>query len=262
MPVVDLNAVTQSFSGLDARFGLDEFVFSAQIEKIKHSWKADTFDGSGLGTDVKNSHVGMREGDLEMDGFASMASGEFSDILYQRFGRSAPVKAWYTPGEGLEEGDPIVFQPGRINDSSIDIATNEVVKTSVKVGAAGLMCKGVILLSPLGVLPGASGTGAIHNNTAGGGTSTYGGAAMLHLYALDGGTTPSLEVTIEHSTTGAGTWTEVTTFDAVSEPGAWLVKIPSTTSINAYVRASYTVTGSPTAVQAMCEFGRFYNRAG
>lgn len=261
MPFVDFNTVTESFSGLDAYFGIDEFVFSAQIEKIKHSWKADTFDGSGLGTAVKNSHVGIREGDLELDGFTSMRAGAFSDVLYQRFGRTTPVKTWYTPGEGLDEGDPIVFQTGRIYDSSIDIATNEVVKTSVKIGAAGLMAKGNILLSPLAPLSGASGTGAVLDNTAGGGASAFGGAAMLHVYALDGGTDPALTVTVEHSTTGSGTWSPLGAFPAVEGVGSWLLTFPSVVTVNSFVRASWAVTGTPTGLQAMADFGRIYRRA-
>lgn len=260
MPVVDIGAVTESFSGLDAHFGIDEFIFSAQVEKIKHSWKADTFDGSGLGTSDKNSHVGIREGDLELDGFAAMRPGEFSDILYQRFGRSTASKFWYTPGEGLDAGDPIIFQLGRIYDSSIDIATDDVVKTSVKAGSAGLMAKGGILLSPAGLLPGASGTSAILDNTAGGGQSNFGAAAFLHVYAIDGGTTPALTVTLEHCDTSAGTYTEIGEFAAATAPGAWHIKIPSVTPVKAFVRATWAVTGAPAALQAMCNFGRLYSR--
>lgn len=262
MPAIDLTLPTESYAGLDASFGLDEFIVTAQIKDINHDIKASTFDGSGLGTGTKNKRVGMREGDFKGTGFMAGRPGKFTNVLNQRFGRNTPVNLWYTTEPGFATGTPIVIQPSRISGMAPKIGPEDVITVDVEAVAAGAMYMGHTLLSPETLLSGTTGTTAIHDNTAGGGASTYGGAALVCLYALDGGTTPTFQIVFEHSTAVGGTYTTFATLTApVSTPGSWLIPIPSTTTINAFTRATWTVTGTPTTKQAMAAFARSYSRA-
>jgi hypothetical protein len=78
------------------------------------------------------------------------------------------------------------------------------------------------------------------------------------VWALDGGTTPSVAIKIQHSPDGT-TWTDLITFTTKSAPGSQRVTLPSTTTVNAYLQATWTLTGSPTGVQVLAGFARGIN---
>lgn len=254
---IDLNQVTVAYPGYQAQWGLEQYLFGAQGNDISHSRKADKVDGSGFGTRVRNSLPGMQEGSLKIKGLAAMEKGALGWQLNQWFGRRSPVNAWYAL-EGLEPLSPITMQPSSIIDSSISAKLKDAVDFDLELDARGAYNDGIILLSPAHPLTGSSGTGSLDDNTLYGGATTTGGAAQLHVWALDGGTTPSVSVTIQHSPDGT-TWTTLTTFTTASAIGSQRITLPSTTTINAKVQAIWTLTGAPTGVQVLLGFARGVN---
>lgn len=257
MTVVDLNQVTTAYPGYKAQWGIEQFLFGAQGNDLSHSRKADKIDGSGFGTRVKNEFPGMQEGSLTIKGLAVMDKGALNYQLNQWLGRKSPVNAWYAL-QGLTALSPITLQPSSVMEASIAAKLKDAVDFNLELGARGAYDDGVILLSPGTLVAGASGTGSNDNNTTLGGATTTGGVGQLHVWAIDGGTTPSVTIKIQHSPDGT-TWTDLVTFAAKTAPGSQRITIPSTTTINAQVQAIWTVTGSPTAVQVLCGFARGIN---
>jgi hypothetical protein len=254
---IDLNQVTVAYPGYQAQWGLEQYLFGAQGNDISHSRKADKVDGSGFGTRVRNSLPGMQEGSLKIKGLAAMEKGALGWQLNQWFGRRSPVNAWYAL-EGLEMLSPITMQPSSIIDSSISAKLKDAVDFDLELDARGAYNDGVILLSPAHPLTGASGTGSLDDNTGYGGATQTGGAAQLHVWALDGGTAPTVSVTIQHSPDGT-TWTTLTTFTTTGTVGSQRITLPSTTTINTKVQAIWTLTGAPTGVQVLLGFARGVN---
>lgn len=250
---VNVNALTESFPGFKVNWGIDEYLFSAQGNDLNHGRKADTIDGSGFGTLVKNNLPGMQEGNLKIKGLASMAKGRLNYVLNQRFGRTTPVLAWYAL-QGLTALSPVTMQPSSITDSSVMAKLKDAVEFDLELNARGDYNDGFILVSPKALLT-ITGMGPEDNNTGFGGATLFGGTAQMHVWAVDGGTTPSMTMKIQHSPDGT-TWTDLVTFAAVTAPGAQRVVLPSTTTVNARVRASYTITGTPTGIQALVGFAR------
>lgn len=251
---IDLNQVTVAYPGYQAQWGLEQYLFGAQGNDISHSRKADKVDGSGFGTRVRNSLPGMQEGSLKIKGLAAMEKGALGWQLNQWFGRRSPVNAWYAL-EGLNALQPVTMQPSSIIDSSITAKLKDAVDFDLELDARGAYNDGVILLSPATLLTGASGTGSLDDNTGFGGATTTGAAAQLHVWAFDGGTAPSVSVTIQHSPDGT-TWTNLTTFTTRTTLGSQRITLPSTTTVNAKVQAIYTLTGAPTGVQVLLGFAR------
>lgn len=254
---VDLNQVTVAYPGFKAQWGIEGYLFGAQGNDISHSRKADEIDGSGFGTRVKNNLPGMQEAKLTIKGLAAMEKGAISQILNQWHGRKTPLNCWYAL-QGLTAGSPLTMQPSTLLDNSISAKLKDAVDFSVELAARGAYDDGTIMLSPTTLLSGASGTGPVDNNTTFGGATTTGGAAQLHVWALDGGTTPSITVKVQHSPDGT-TWTDLVTFSAKTAIGSQRITLPSTTTVNAQLQCTWTTTGTPTGVQVLCGFARGVN---
>jgi hypothetical protein len=254
---VDLNQVTEVYPAYKAQWGIEQFLFGAQGNDIEHGRKADKIDGSGFGTRVRNSLPGLQDGSLKIKGLAAMEKGALIWQVNQWFGRVSPVNAWYAL-QGLTAGSPITMQPSSIIDSSISAKLKDAVDFSLELDARGAYNDGVILLSPGTLLTGASGTGPVDDNTNYGGATTNGVAAQLHVWAFDGGTSPAITVTIQHSSDGV-TWTNLINFAAQSTLGSQRITLPSGTTVNQKVQATYTISGSPTDVQVLLGFARVPN---
>ena len=249
----DLTAPTISYSGWKIHWGIDEYVFTAQGNDLNHGRKADKIDGSGFGTRVKNNLSGMQEGNLKIKGLYAGGKGTLNSILSTRFGRTSPIHAWYAP-QGLNVGSPLMMQPSSMNDYSVMAKLKDSVEFDLELDARGAYDDGYILVSPKTLLA-VTGMGAVDDNTGQGGATTAGGSAQLYVWAVDGGTTPSLTMKVQHSSDGT-TWTDLAVFTAASAAGVQRVALSSTTTVNARLRASWTITGTPVGVQAMVGFAR------
>lgn len=257
MAPVDLNQVTLAYPGYKAQWGLEQYLFGAQGNDIEHSRKADKIDGSGFGTRVRNSLPGMQEGSLKVKGLAVMDKGQLNWQLNQWFGRKSPVNAWFCL-EGMEPLQPITMQPSSIIDASITAKLKDAVDFSLELDARGAYDDGVILLSPQNLLTGSSGAGPVDMNAGFGDATTTGATAQMHVWAIDGGTSPTVTVTIQHSADGT-TWTPLISFSAMSTIGSQRVVLPSTTTVNTQVKATWTTSGTPTDVQVLLGFARGIN---
>lgn len=254
---IDLAQASLFYPGYKAQWGIEQFVWSARANDIEHSLKADKVDGSTFGTRVRNSLPGLQDGSLKVKGVAALERGEINYWIGQWFGRKSPVNAWYCL-EGLAALQPITMQPSSIIDASRSAKLKDANDFSLELDARGAYNDGFILLSPQTLLTGSSGTGPVDDNTSTGGATTTGGAAQLHVIAIDGGTTPSVTVTIQHSPDGT-TWTNLMSFTAMSALGSQRIVLPSTTQVNAKVQATWTISGSPTDVQVLLGFARGVN---
>lgn len=254
---LDLRATTTAYPGYKTHWGIEQYLFSAQGNDLQHSRKADKIDMSGFGTRVRNSQPGMQEGSLKIKGLATMDKGTLNWQLGQWFGRKSQVNAWFAL-EGLNALSPITMQPSSVIDASISAKLKDAVDFDLELDARGAFDDGVILLSPASLLVGASGTGSLDDNTLYGGATSTGCAAQLHVWAFDGGTTPSVTVTIQHSPDGV-TWTNLIAFNPMSAVGSQRITLPYPTLVNQKVQAIWSTTGSPTDVQVLCGFARGIN---
>lgn len=254
---VNLNQVTIAYPGYKTQWGIEQYLFGAQGNDLQHSRKADKVDGSGFGTRVRNNLPGMQDGTLKIKGLATMDRGTLNWQIGQWFGRNSPVNAWFAL-EGLNALQPLTMQPSSIIDASIMAKLKDAVDFDLELDARGAYDDGIILLSPANLLVGASGTGSLCDDTNYGGATTTGASGVLHVWAFDGGTSPSVTVTIQHSPDGT-TWTNLISFTATSALGSQRVVVPTGVTINQKIQAIWTATGSPTDVQVLCGFARTPN---
>ena len=99
----------------------------------------------------------------------------------------------------------------------------------------------------------ATGNGSAVDGTA---ATTNGGIAHLHVTAV-GGTTPELDVTIEHSVNGSTSWATLATFTQVTTATAsQRVVVAAGTSVRRYLRVAYTVAGTNPTYTIAVAFAR------
>lgn len=262
MAVIDFSTDTIAYAGFKSHWGLEGNVFTRQTEDFDVSGEADELDGSTWGARFENMLTGQQKAEAKVTGVHTGVKGNIGDVMNTLRGRSTPVRGWAAM-ESLNALSPIAFFPCRVKKYGVKAARKEVVKFDAEITASGDYNNGFILVSPKSVTQLATtGTGSDDDNTGNGGASTFGGVAQMHFYHVGGGTTPSVTVLVEHSPDGT-TWATLATFVAVTgttitDPSVAVqrVRVASSLTVNAHVRAKWTTTGTPTAVQALVMFSR------
>lgn len=253
------NIVTQGFK---AQWGIGTSVYTRQTTDLDTSVKADKVDASTWGTRFKNDLPGLQEGTTKITGMHSAVRGQPGDTLPKLVGKTTPVYAWNAL-ESLNALAPIGFGPVRVMEYSPKSKMKDAVQFDTELSAAGAMYSGFILVSPKSITQLATtGTGLDDDSTSTTGATSFGGNIQAHFYDVSGGTAPSVTVVVQHSPDGT-TWTTLASFVAVTDTtvltptvATQSVDIPSTTTVNAHVRAQWTTTGTPTSVQALIMYDR------
>ena len=257
----NLQTASESYAGYKINWGIEQYVFTAQGTDLDHNLKAEEVEGSGFGTRFKNNLPGMIDGTAKISGLAAMKRNKISWLLNSWFGRTTPVNFWYAT-EGLNALSPISFQPSSVMENSIKGKLKDSVTFDVSMSARGTSNPvGVIMVSPKSATQVVTtGSGSVDDNTLSGGLTSAGGAAILHVLAVTAGTTPTVVMKIQQSPDGT-TWTDLvmfTTVTATNATGTWVqrVELPSSTTINAQLKASWVTTGTPTEVQCLVAIAR------
>jgi len=261
---VNLKAATESSPGWKIAFGIEQYVFSAQGTDLDHNLKAEEVEGSGFGTQFKNNLPGMIDGTAKISGLAAMKRNKVSYLLNSWFGRTTPVQFWYAT-EGLNALSPVSFQPSSVMENSVKGKLKDSVTFDVSLSARGASNPvGTILVSPKSATQVVTtGVGPIDDNGTGNSTAA-GGAVVMHVLAVTAGTTPTVVMKLKHSPDGT-TFTDLATFATVTATptlvpatNTWVQRIdlPSSTTVNSQVQASWTTTGTPTEVQMLVGFAR------
>jgi len=249
--------------GKNGHAGIDQFLLTSQIKSVDSDFDVDFADATTLGNDAQNNLPGIPKGMIKMELVHSPALDYQLQPLKRR---NTPVYGWIAK-RGLSAGSHIEMFPGSFGKDGSKFDEKSVATESSEFGTRGAFHMGRILLSPKGtLLSGASGLGPVDANTAyKTGATTFGGAAYLYVWDIQGGTVPTFTAKVQHCTTSGGTYTDLAVFSAASgtltSPVNWAqqVKVPASTSVNEFLQVSWATTGTPTGIQAMIGFGRSFD---
>lgn len=260
MTVIDFNQTSTFFPAYKSHWGVEGYVFSAQTRDYDHDREADDIEGSGWGARFENNLPSMQKASDKIKGLHAGGPGQVGHILMPMVGATTPKRIWKAT-ETLNVLAPATFGPASLKKYSVSAKMKDAVEFDAEWGYRGDVDDGNILVTPktANVLV-TTGNGSDLDNTLHGGATSFGANAQLHVYDLAGGTTPTVAVVIQHSDDGT-TWTTLGSFATVSEATSSTsfvqrIAIPSTTVVNAHVRAQWTTTGTPTSVQALVLFAR------
>jgi hypothetical protein len=245
--------------------GIDQFLLTSQIKSVDSDFDVDFADATTLGNEAQNNLPGIPKGMIKMEFVHSPALDYQLQPLKRR---QTPVYGWIAK-RGVSAGSHIEMFPGSFGKDGSKFDEKSVATENVEFGTRGAFHMGRILLSPKGtLLSGASGLGPVDINTAyKTGATTFGGAAYLYVWDIQGGTSPTFTAKVQHCTTVGGTYVDIpgATFSAASgtltAPVNWVqqAKVASSVSVNEFLQVSWSTTGSPTGVQALLGFGRSFD---
>lgn len=260
MAAIDFSTAAIITPGFKAHWGIGRQVYTRQTTDLDQTFKADKLDGSTWGAKFKNDLPGLQEAMTKITGKHSAVRGQVGDVLPSLVGQTTPVFAWNAL-ESLNVLAPVGFGPVSVMEYSPKAKEKDVTAFDCELSARGAAYTGFILVSPKSTTQLiTTGTGSDDDSTSTTGATSFGGCIQMHVYDLSGGTTPSLTMIVQHSPDGT-TWSTLGSFVAATNLTASTtfvqnILIPSTTVVNAHVRASWTTTGTPTSAQALVMYDR------
>lgn len=249
-------ATLKAYVGRNVSIAVEQYDVSGHGNELKAKRDAAVIDATGFGDRFEYGLAGIQKSSIELKGHYTPGYAGFDGIVNQRFGQDSDVNVCYGAlGWGVL--NPVVMQPSVITKYDIDAKLKGAVEIDSVFTARGAVDDGYQLLAPNSYLTGASGVSNVLDDTLTTGATAGGCAAHIHLMSLTG-TTPSLAVKLQSSADGT-TWADMPgmTFTALTAIGSQRLTLPNGTAIPAFIKASWTLsgTGSPIA-SAMVGFSR------
>lgn len=227
----------------------DDTAMAAYVRSATQTFSDAMLDATTLADSSIVNYPGLRNLTFNLSGLfdASTGAGTVLDEITSRLGSSTATATTVAPA-GFAAGNPAWLLPALTVDYQVSSTVADLVPFILNLGSGANGGPG-ICLTGLSALT-ATGNGASQDNT----TSTSNGAvAHLHITAASG-STPSITMIIQHSTNNS-TWSTLGSFSAATTTGSQSIQISGT--VNRYVRASYTISGSSPSFTTLVALTRF-----
>jgi len=206
------------------------------LRTVSPTAQIDMLDVTVLTDSAKNFIPALGDYSLNVDGLFdnTTGSGSLWDVLTSPINAGSTVPT--TVGvDGFAAGNSVWMLPARTVSYDISSSVADVVTFTAAFGSAAPTALGVSLADL------SARTTTANGSSVDGGAATSNGA-VAHLHITDvSGTTPSLTVTVEHSTNGSS-WTTLGSFTAASTVSSELITVTGT--VNRYTRAVFTISGT------------------
>lgn len=216
--------------------GRETTVVFSDVNADENTQAADT---TTLGNTAKQYIPGLSDAKTKIKGFFSSDSVSPTtsfEYFFDSVRRTIFPVTFMTAGNN-SLGDPVRVLYGFLTSATVDTSATAAAKLNLEFTSNIGMQSNSLLVTDAARTTTANGSN-LDNTTS----SASGGSATLQLSAVSGTASPSVAVIIEHSTTGAGSWSTIGTFATKTAAGAEYITFSGT--VNRYVRASWTVTGT------------------
>lgn len=219
--------------GKEASVLTNGYDMSAYLSSVTVAGEAEVAEVTTLGADDKAYIPGLRDATLSTEGFYAGGTGDIDEVLEARLGTQT---VWTVVMQADAVG--ALAYGARVIDTSYEVGAE--LGGAVAVTIEGQMSGGreaARVLHALGSET-ATGTSASVDNSA---STANGLSAYLHVTAASG-TTPTLDVKVQHSADDA-TWADLATFAQVTSANGY-ERIAVTGTVNRYIRAQFTLGGT------------------
>lgn len=225
------------------------------ISRLVTSWQASTTTATYERTSIEDTAqayiLGQDTSTLSMTTMldADTTAGGAWDVLTSRFADRTLRPVTFTE-EGFTAGNACWLADAWQLSASFSASVTAAVDVPLEFGCSGDTVRGVVLQQATVT---ATGNSAVVDLGAAG---SNGGIAHLHVTAASG-TSPQLDVVIEHSTSGSGSWATLATFTAdVAAPSSERVVVAAGTTVRRYLRVASTVDGTDPSFDITVAFAR------
>jgi hypothetical protein len=219
--------------GKEATVFINGYEVSDHLNSVTVSGEADTVEVSTLGTSDKAYIGGMRDATVSAEGFYAGASSDIDSEMSTNLGAT-------TTWTAVMEADAI----GATAYGVRAIETTYEVGAEIG-GAVAITVEGQVterreaarVLHPHGSETSTGTTTGLDNSA-----STANGAAAYLQVTAASGTTPTLDVKVQHSSDGT-TYADLLTFTQVTAANAY-ERVATTGTVNRYLRVEFTIGGT------------------
>ena len=230
--------IMQFLHGKGMKILVNQYDISTFMNKIDSPRPIDSPETTTFGKNDKCYIPGAADATIGMEGFWDGNVGAIDEILEKTFGAASNTKmSWYYKGDSIEEAG---YAANLIHNAYNVTSTLD---NAVKISAGGQSVVGrERVISLFSTTVAMTGTGVTATTPVDlGATGNGGGAAYLHVTALNGGSISSFAV--QHASTQDGGYTDVATFVAPTGATAQRVEIATgTDSIKRWVKISASGT--------------------
>jgi len=236
--------------GSNARVYVNGYDLSAYLKNFSISGEAETHDVTTFTATAKSYIAGLKDATLSADGVFDGDTSGIDEIMQAALGQDASIWTYFPQGEVAVEDAGYGFDA---IETSYEVETpvDDVAAISAEAQSkTGL--ERVLTFHPLGEEATSGNSTSIDNGVS----TANGGVAYLQVTGL-AGTSPTLDITIQHSDDDGATdaWSAVCTFTQVTSANT-AQRITATGTIKRYVRAVWTLGADTTSATFSVAFGR------
>jgi len=216
----------------------NEFDLSGYFNEASVSHSIETAETTTFGKSAKTYIVGLEDGTLSLgglfEGSANAVDAELTDVLGVDSGMTITV----APSGSLAIGERTMSLNGKLTSYEISAPVGDVVSASSEFQANEGVGMGISLHALTAET--ATGNGTSYDGSA---SSSAGGFATLHVTANTMNNNTVFKV--QHSADNS-TWADLATFSTVATTvkTSERVTVASTTTVNRYLRATWTASGT------------------
>lgn len=233
---------------------INHFDLSSYFQDASFSSSVETAETTTYGVlgGAKTYVVGLEDATISLSGLFDGDANAIDEVLTNLLGSSTDVNFTIASDGGMVLGARCIS--GQSNETKYDLKSPvaDVVTASADFQVDAEASRGVIL-APLSTVS-ATGTGTSVDNGA---ATTNGGIAVLHVPANTRNGT--IIVKVQHSSDNS-TFTDLATFATVATTTktSEYLSVAAGTTVNRYLRVSYTVAGTTGSATVAATFGRRY----
>jgi hypothetical protein len=237
--------------GKNAKIFLSNFDISAYLNEAVTTKTADSNETTTFGAGSKTFLAGLGDGKIAIKGLFDGSANALDSIAQPLVGAADTTITIAEMGVATL-GNPCKIANVQTGHYETSAPVHDVVSAAMEFQGDGGVDRGVILA---GLRSTVFGTADNATGVDGLAATTNGGVAAVHVtgYALTGGT---VTVKVQHSTDNTTFADLATLLNAVSAVGNAVVYVAPGTTVNRYLRAQITTTGSAGTVTTTLSFAR------
>jgi len=207
----------------------------------------DTADTSTFSDSAKTYVPGLTDATFSLSGLFDGATDATDQVFQSTIGDTDDNLVVLYDGDTLNNTGWAM--EGNSTSYEITAPVADVVSVSLALQSS-TAAERIRVLHPLGAVT-VTGTTSELDNSAG---TTNGGSCFLQVTAASG-TTPTLDIDVEHSTTSGSGFTTLGSFTTATAAKSF-ERIEFTGTVNQFVRASFTITGTTPSFTMFLGFNR------
>lgn len=234
--------------GTNTRVWMDGRQAACIINEISQEAELDEAEVTTLCSTLKDYIPGLAEVTIELEGYFDTNTADpaatMEALFHSKISSSEVFPVTFAPDGGGDTGDGVYMMNGFIQEYTIENTVDEAAAVEATMRCSSSLARGLIV--ERGTLARTStdnagttvGTDVLDN----GASTANGGIAVLQVFAVSG-TTPSATIVLQHSADNVS-YATLGTFSAKTAVDGEYLTIPAGTTVNRYLRASWTISGT------------------